>query len=241
MATVILLRHGRTAANAQGILAGRTRGVRLDETGSQQGSDAADRLAGLRLAAIVSSPMQRCRQTGALVARRQATPIAVRTDKDLAEVDYGTWAGRPLKELAKEPLWRTVQAHPAGVEFPGGESLASMSARVVRAVRRWDADIETEHGPQAVLVVVSHGDPIKAVLADALGTHLDAFQRIVVDPASLSVIRYTPLRPFVLTMNSTSGDLGHLSPPKPKSRRAARKPSSDATLGGETGRPNRAG
>jgi broad specificity phosphatase PhoE len=127
-----------------------------------------------------------------------------------------------------------VQAHPASVVFPDGESMANMSARAVEAVRRWDARVEAEHGPDAVWVAVSHGDVIKAVLADALGMHLDSFQRIVADPASLSVVRYTPLRPFVVTVNSTAGSLAHLRAPARKRRRRTTV-SSDAVVGGGAG------
>jgi broad specificity phosphatase PhoE len=111
--------------------------------------------------------------------------------------------------------------------------MADMSARGIAAVRRWDARIEAEHGPDAVWLACSHGDVIKAILADALGIHLDAFQRIVVDPASLSVVRYTPLRPFVVSTNSSAGDLGHLRPPAKKRR--SRSVSSDAAVGGGAG------
>lgn len=230
MATVILARHGRTSANASGVLAGRSKGVHLDDVGDKQAAAAGERLALLPLAAIVSSPLERCRETAAAISRAQAGKVAVRTDKQVAEVDYGSWTGRPLNELIKEPLWKTVQAHPAGVVFPDGESMAGMSARVVAAVRRWDAWVEAEHGPEAVWLLSSHGDPIKAVLADALGMHLDAFQRIVVEPGSLSVVRYSPLRPFVLAVNSREGDLSHLKSPTPK--KATRRRSSDAVVGG---------
>jgi probable phosphomutase (TIGR03848 family) len=242
MATVILARHGRTSANASGVLAGRTKGVRLDEAGRDQAVAAATRLQGLPLAAIVTSPMERCRETAAAINAGQPTRLKVRVDKAVAEVDYGSWTGRALKDLVKEPLWRTVQAHPAGVVFPDGESMAAMSARCVAAVRRLDAEIETEHGPGAVWVLVSHGDPIKAILADALGMHLDAFQRIVVDPASLSIVRYSALRPFVVAMNSTSGDLAHLKPPPTKKKRSRRsRDDSDAVVGGGAGAATAAG
>ncbi|HET7688907.1 MAG TPA: MSMEG_4193 family putative phosphomutase [Nocardioidaceae bacterium] len=236
MATVILARHGRTSANTGGILAGRSKGVHLDELGEKQAAAAAVRVAGLPLAAIVSSPLERCRETAAHISKAQATRVPVRTERDAAEVDYGDWTGQPLKELVKEPLWKTVQAHPAGVVFPGGESMARMSARVVSAVRRWDAQIESEHGPEAVWLLSSHGDPIKAILADALGMHLDAFQRIVVDPGSLSVVRYSTLRPFVLTVNSSEGDLSYLkAPPARRTTKRARPRSSDAVVGGGAG------
>ncbi len=233
MATVILARHGRTTANATGVLAGRIAGVDLDDLGREQAAAAAQRLAELPLAAIVSSPLVRCRQTATVLSAAQATKLKVETERGLLECDYGDWSGRDLKSLAKEGLWRTVQAHPSAAAFPGGESMAAMAARAVEAVRRWDALVEAEHGPDAVWVAVSHGDVIKAVLADALAMHLDAFQRIVVDPASLSVVRYTPLRPFVVASNTVAGDLSHLKPPPAKKRR--RKVSSDAPVGGGSG------
>jgi 2,3-bisphosphoglycerate-dependent phosphoglycerate mutase len=230
MPTVILARHGRTTANATGILAGRSKGIHLDETGREQATAAAARLEGLPLAAVVTSPMERCRETARLLARE----TRVTSDRRLTECDYGSWTGRPLKELGKEPLWRTVQAHPAGVVFPDGEAMAEMSRRGVAAVRDWDARVAAEHGPDAVWVAVSHGDVIKAILADALGMHLDLFQRIVVDPCSVSAIRYTAGRPFVLMSNDTSGDLTRFVPAKP-GRRRRRSAGSDATVGGGAG------
>jgi probable phosphomutase (TIGR03848 family) len=234
MATVVLARHGRTAANASGVLAGRTKGVALDDLGLAQARAAGERLAGVPVAAVVTSPLERCRHTAREIARMLPDRLRPATERGLLECDYGEWTGRDLASLAKDPMWATVQAHPSAAAFPGGESMAAMAARAVEAVRRWDALVEAEHGPDAVWVAVSHGDVIKAILADALGMHLDAFQRIVVDPASLSVVRYTPLRPFVLTSNSNAGDLGHLRPPAKRSRRR-RKPSSDAAVGGGTG------
>jgi 2,3-bisphosphoglycerate-dependent phosphoglycerate mutase len=232
MATVILARHGRTSANTAGVLAGRSKGVHLDELGEKQAAAAGERLASLPLAAVVSSPLERCRETASAICKAQPVKVVVRTDRELAEVDYGDWTGRALKELMKESLWKTVQAHPAGAAFPGGESMARMSARVVAAVRRWDAAVEAEHGPEAVWLLSCHGDPIKAILADALGMHLDAFQRIVVDPGSLSVVHYSTHRPFVLTTNSTAGDLGYLKRP---ARKQPRRRRSDAAVGGGAG------
>jgi probable phosphomutase (TIGR03848 family) len=234
MGTVILARHGRTSANASGVLAGRGKGVHLDEHGLEQARAAGARLADLPLAAVVSSPLERCRETAREIARAQSPALSVSPERGLLECDYGAWTGQEIKILAKDPLWRTVQAHPAGVVFPDGESMANMSARAIEAVRRWDARIEAEHGPDAVWVAVSHGDVIKAVLADALGLHLDSFQRIVADPASLSVVRYTPLRPFVVTVNSAAGSLAHLRAPAKKRRRRGAV-SSDAVVGGGAG------
>ena len=227
MATVILARHGRTAANAGGVLAGRTSGVHLDDTGTSQARAAAERLAGVPLAAVVTSPLERCRETAKLLAPGvRAVP-----DKRLLECDYGDWTGQELKVLAKDKLWTTVQVQPSGARFPGGESLPEMSARAIGAIRDRDAAVESEHGGHAVWVAVSHGDVIKAILADALGMHLDAFQRIMVDPGSLSVVSYTPHRAFVHTMNSSAGSLAHLA--RTPSRKRPR--SRDAAVGGGAG------
>jgi probable phosphomutase (TIGR03848 family) len=156
------------------------------------------------------------------------------THKGLSECDYGAWQGRSLKDLAKDKLWRTVQSQPSAVTFPDGESMRAMQDRAVAAVRRHDARVAAEDpaGVDAVWVAVSHGDVIKSVLADALGTHLDLFQRIHVDPASVSVIRYTDSRPVVLAMNTHAGDLSWLNPPRKRGRRA---PSGDAAVGGGAG------
>ena len=234
MATLILARHGRTAANASGTLAGRSKGVHLDDKGREQAAAAGERLAGLELAGVWSSPLERCRETAKLLVPGTTAKV----DRRLVECDYGDWTGRPLKELGKEKLWSVVQSQPSAARFPAGESLQEMSARVVGGVREHDAALTAEVGDHAVWLAVSHGDPIKAVLADALGMHLDAFQRIVVDPGSLSVIRYTPHRAFVVTLNSSSGSLAHLAskPPARKGRRrASSAASSDAAVGGGAG------
>jgi probable phosphomutase (TIGR03848 family) len=233
MPTLILARHGRTTANATGVLAGRSKGVHLDDRGVEQARVAGERLSGLPLSVVVTSPLERCRETARAIVRQQPDSPPVSTEKALLECDYGSWTGRELKTLAKEPMWKTVQGHPSAAEFPDGETMADMSARAVGAVRRWNAKVAAEHGDGAVWLAVSHGDVIKAILADALGIHLDAFQRIVVDPASLSVVRYTPMRPFVVSMNTSAGDLSHLKAPVKKGR--SRKQSSDAAVGGGAG------
>ena len=120
--------------------------------------------------------------------------LAVETDDRLGECRYGEWEGQALKTLAKDPLWKVVQAHPSAATFPGGEALRDTQARAVEAVR--DAQ-RRGSGPDATWIAVSHGDVIKAILADALGMHLDALPADQVDPASVSVVRYTELRPFV--------------------------------------------
>ncbi|SED08178.1 probable phosphomutase, MSMEG_4193 family [Nocardioides exalbidus] len=233
MATLILVRHGRSSANTAGVLAGRTPGVHLDETGVKQAVAVGDRLAGVRLAAAVTSPLERCRETAKEITSRQPGMLRASVEKQLSECDYGEWQGRPIKELAKEKLWKTVQTQPSAATFPGGESMRAMQDRAVAAVRRHDARVASEHGDDAVWLAVSHGDLIKSILADALGTHLDLFQRIHVDPASVSIIRYTESRPFVVGTNTHAGDLTWLTPPKKKSR--SRRASTDAAVGGGAG------
>lgn len=209
--TVILLRHGRSTANTARVLAGRTPGVELDEVGHIQAKGLVARLAGLTIAEIVHSPLLRCHQTVTpLAADRGLTPLV---DDRLVEVDYGQWTGRELGELLQEPLWKVVQQHASAAVFPDGEGLAQVQARAVTAVREHDSRLAAAHGGDVVWIACTHGDVIKAVLADALGTHLDGYQRIVAEPASLSVVRYTETRPFVLRVDDTGSDLSGLAPP----------------------------
>ncbi|MFK8905711.1 histidine phosphatase family protein [Streptomyces sp. YS-3] len=234
MATLILVRHGRSTANTSGVLAGRTPGVPLDERGAAQAAALPARLAGLPLAAVVSSPLERCRET--LRPLLDARPgLALHTDERVSECDYGDWSGRKLAELMEEPLMEVVQQHPSAAAFPGGESMPAMQRRAVDAVREWDARVEAEHGPDAVFLVCSHGDIIKSVVADALGMHLDLFQRISVEPCSLTVIRYTRLRPFLVRLGET-GDLASLAPREPKGD-ADPAAEGRAVVGGGAGAP----
>lgn len=228
MATVLLVRHGRTTANASGTLAGRTPGVKLDEVGRAQAQRTAERLAVVPLVAVVSSPLERCRQTARAILNLQTGEPVAPIERAITECDYGDWQGRDLRDLAKEDLWKVVQNQPSAAAFPGGESLGAMQARSVAAIRRLDAAFESEHGPGAVWVAVSHGDIIKSVLADAYGMHLDLFQRINVGPASVSIIRYGTDRPAVVSTNTDSGDLSWLKAPAPDAT---------AVVGGGAGNP----
>jgi probable phosphomutase (TIGR03848 family) len=231
VATVLLLRHGRTTSNTDGTLAGRT-AVALDEAGMAQARAVRERLQDVPLAEVVTSPLKRCRQTVSL-----ALPgVRPQVDNGLVECGYGEWEGQKLRALAKDPLWRVVQSHPSAVTFPAGESMAAMSARAVGAVRRWDDHVTRTAGPDALWLACSHGDVIKAVIADSLGLHLDLFQRLVVDPASVTVIRYTPGRPFVVRLNDSGAGLASLIPLKKPRRRRSGAAESDAVVGGGSGR-----
>ncbi|MGR0162108.1 histidine phosphatase family protein [Paenarthrobacter nitroguajacolicus] len=227
MATVILVRHGRTTANATGLLAGRAVDVNLDQIGREQAALTAGRLAAVPLVGVVSSPLERCRQTAQLILDRQPGTPYTPIEGELTECDYGQWQGRTLTDLASEALWTVVQSQPSAVVFPGGESMAAMQARSVAAIRRHDAAFEAEYGAGAVWAAVSHGDIIKSILADALGMHLDLFQRINVGPASVSIVRYGADRPSVYATNTDAGDLSWL---------ANGLRSGDAPVGGGAGR-----
>jgi probable phosphomutase (TIGR03848 family) len=224
--TVILLRHGRSTSNTAHTLAGRSEGVELDDKGRRQAAELVDRLGELPIRAVLSSPLLRCRQT--LEPLAAALGVDVQVDDRLAEVDYGEWTGRKLAELFNEPLWAVVQAHPSAAVFPGGEGLAAVQMRAVAAVRGHDARLAEQHDGDVLWLACTHGDVIKAVVADALGVHLDGFQRISADPASVSVIRYTRLRPFLLHSNHTGMSLTSALTPAPDTA------ADDAVVGGAT-------
>ncbi len=236
MTTVLLFRHGLTEMTGP-VLAGWTPGVHLDERGRSQADALAERLRPVPLAAIVSSPLERCQETAQAVAAGREQP-GVATDERVGECHYGDWTGQSLKRLAKDRMWQVVQSHPSAAVFPGpeGEALRDVQNRAVGAIRDWNQAV----GEHVAYAVCSHGDVIKAVVADALGLHLDFFQRIQIDPGSLTAIRYTETRPFVLRLNDTGGDAAGLVPAEPK-QRSRRSPwhrrgrASDAAVGGGSG------
>lgn len=235
MTVVLIVRHGLTSTTGKA-LTGWLPGIVLDDRGEAQAAALGERLAEVPLAAIVSSPLERCVQTASAIAVRQAgsdhaAAPAVTIDHRIGECRYGDWTGQPLRKLARDPLWRVVQAHPSAVRFPGpdGESMLGMQQRAVAAVRDWNARL----GAGAVYLICSHGDVIKAILADALGMHLDMSQRIQADPCSLSIVRYTTLRPFVIRMNDTGTDAAALA--ELAARRTRRKADADAAVGGGAG------
>lgn len=201
MTKVVLIRHGRSTANAQGILAGRAP-VALDEVGRAQAEALRDTLAGIPVAAAYTSPIERCRETATLAG----FPDAVILD-GVSECDYGDWTGRPLADLAQQQVWADIQATPTAVSFPGGETMADMFGRVQTAM----SELAARHGDDEIIVVFSHGDPIKAVVASAFGMADDDFQRVHVAPAGVSIIDYRRPYPMVLCVN-VGGELrSHLA------------------------------
>ena len=220
MPTVLFVRHGRSTSNTAGTLAGWTPGVFLDETGEKQARAVGERLAasGVTVVEIVSSPLDRCVQTADLVAGPLG-PVERRVEEGLGECHYGAWTGQKIADLTKQELWKVVQDRPSEARFPDStdyraESIAEMQARALEAVRLHDERIRELHGKDAVWVAVSHGDVIKSLLSHAAGAALDDFQRIHVEPASLSVVRYTERKPFVIRLNDIGGDLSGLRPPE---------------------------
>ncbi len=202
---VLFVRHGQTPTTGS-TLPGRAPGLHLADAGRAQAETAATRIADLKaVAAVYASPMERAQETAAPIAK--ARKLRVRTDRGLNECDFGTWTGSELKALNKLPEWRTVQRYPSGFRFPGGESFTEMQVRITGAVEK----LRKKH-PGETIVAVSHADPIKAAVANAMGTHLDLFQRIVVSPCSITAVLYSDGGPIVLAVNSTGDDLKRLVP-----------------------------
>lgn len=213
MPTIVLVRHGVTPATGKR-LGGHTPASLTDE-GVEQARAAGQRLAHLDVAAVYTSPIVRTRETADLVAEPHGlTPIV---EDGLAEVDYGEWTDRPLKELRKEDLWRTIQSAPSRVTFPGGGTIRGVSNAVVDAVER----IAAAHGPHEVVLAVSHADVIKAALAHYLGIGLDGFQRIVVSPASTSVIHLAPGAPPMVLRTNDHGPVEVPTAPEEQAEPAA--------------------
>lgn len=194
---VLFVRHGETPTTGA-VLPGRAPGLHLADKGKEQAEAVAARLAALpRVDAVYASPLERTRETAAPIAKRRG--LRVKIERGLLECDFGAWTGEQLKALMKKPEWGTVQRNPSGFRFPDGESFPEMQARMAAAVGR----LRAAH-PGGVVVAVSHADPIKAAVADALGTHLDLFQRIVISPCSVTTVAYGAHGPTVLGVNSTT-------------------------------------
>lgn len=209
MTTVVLIRHGLTALTAT-TLVGWMPGIGLDEKGRTQAQAVAARILPVALATIVSSPLERCRETAQAVFVQRDPPPAFELDERLADVRYGDWTGRLFKDLRRDPAWKTLHEDPGSFRFPNGEALREMGARSVAAVRDWNERL----GPDTTYAVVSHADPIRAILADALGLGFDGYGRLAIGPASLSVVHYGPSGPTVLRVNDDGSDPIDLIPTK---------------------------
>ncbi|MFM8944957.1 MAG: MSMEG_4193 family putative phosphomutase [Actinomycetota bacterium] len=216
MTTLLLVRHGQAETTGR-LLSGWTPGVHLAEEGRRQAEGLVERLRGVSIDAMYASPLERCRETAAPLERDRGLKATVR--KDVGEIGFGDWTGQPLARLAKNRLWSRVQFLPSRMRFPNGESFAEAQARAVAALEA----IVAEH-PRGTVAVFSHADLIRLVLAHYLGTHLDLFQRIHVDTASVSAVRLGDGMPMILTVNHT-GDLHALrARPRPRRKASTRRP-----------------
>lgn len=202
---ILLVRHGQTGTTGK-VMPGRAPGLHLSETGRAQAEGAAGLIAdGPPVAALYTSPLERARETAAPIAAAIGSKAVV--DKGLLECDFGDWTGAKLATLGKKPEWRTVQRAPSTFRFPNGESFAEMQLRIVSTLDR----LRARH-PGETIVCVSHADPIKAAVTYAVGSHLDAFQRIVISTCSISVIAWpSGDAPIVLAVNHTSRPLRELT------------------------------
>lgn len=205
MTLVVLIRHAHSVANGSGILAGRTEGVSLSVAGRKQAQELARRLGDIPIKSLRSSPLERCEQTISPWLKKATVTnprLSFQVDHDLSEVDYGLWTGRKLRALSKESLWKTVQEEPSKVTFPEGESMIAMQERAMRALQR-----SLDKRGKGHIVLVSHGDVLKSIIASALKMHLDEFQRIVIDPASISILDYSSSTPKLILMNDSRSRL----------------------------------
>jgi len=223
MTRILLIRHAHSVANDRGILAGRSSGVVLTERGKKQATELSQRLQGINFSAIHISPIERCHLTMAPYLDSKAVGKApkVFVNEDLSEVDYGNWTGKKLSTLYRHKLWKTVQNRPSAMYFPEGEGLANMQVRAMRALHLAAASSGNQ-------ILVSHGDVIKSIVAGVLGTHLDNFQKIVIDPASVTVLDFNGTDFRIITLNSTTSSLVDLVPAKKAS-------GTKALLGGGSG------
>ena len=197
MSLVVLIRHAHSSANAAGILSGQTEGVHLSPLGIKQSRNLSKRIGDVRVKTVRVSPMVRCSETITPWITKSGSQLMI--DEDINEMDYGLWTGKKLRTLSKDPLWKLVQDRPSKVTFPQGESMRAMQKRAMKSV--YEAAQKSGKGPA---LLVSHGDVIKSIIASTLGLHLDEFQRIVIDPASISIIDITPNRSRLLLMNDST-------------------------------------
>jgi probable phosphomutase (TIGR03848 family) len=201
--TVLLIRHGENEWTEQHKLAGRTPGVHLNPYGRLQAEALGQRLATTELSAILASPLERTMETAQAIAQHHQ--LKVETRPGIVEVDYGKWTGQAIKKLAKRKKWPVIQLYPTGADFPGGETMFDMQARMVRELNALVAEYSGK-----TIAVVGHADLIKAAVAHYLGVHFDLFQRIMISTASITTINFSPMGPRVVAVNDTNHN-----PPRP--------------------------
>ena len=203
---VVLIRHAHSEGNAKGILTGRITGVHLSDTGRSQAEELITRLGKFKVSTLRISPLERCAETVEpwwnAVGQNHNPQVSIVKDQSLIEVDYGRWSGKKIAVLSKDRLWKTVQDTPSAMYFPGGEGLAAVQERAMRVVH--SSFLVKRKGSCAL---VTHGDVIKSIVASALGMHLDNFQRIVIDPASVTIIDFNSDKPRIILLNDSRSNL----------------------------------
>ena len=203
---LVLIRHAHSEANAKGVLSGRISGVHLSAIGISQSQALISRLGAISVSELRISPLERCAETinpwWESIGKKKNPSVEIVKDENLIEVDYGTWSGKKLAILSSHKLWKTVQNNPSAMYFPSGEGLAQMQERAMRAVHSCNGSKK-----RGAAVLVSHGDVIKSIVASCLGMHLDDFQRIVIDPASVTIIDFSSSKPRLILMNDTRANL----------------------------------
>ena len=199
MTRLLLIRHATNDLQKDGVLAGWTPGVHLNQAGRAQAETLAQRLSTVEIKAVYASPLERTRETAEIVAAPHELPVVTRDG--LGEVRFGRWTGEPLEKLRRRRLWRAVQFAPSIARFPGGESFYEMQTRIVTEIE----NLRGKH-PKQTIAAVSHADVIKAAVAHYAGVHLDMFQRLIISPASLTVLVLDGPMPCVVCVNDT----GHL-------------------------------
>lgn len=201
-----MIRHAHSQANAQGVLSGRISGVHLSSVGESQAQELITRLGKFKVSSLRISPLERCAETinpwWDAIGKNHNRGVSILKDENLNEVDYGRWSGKKLTILSRHKLWQTVQNNPSAMYFPSGEGLAQMQTRAMRAIH--DAIVVKRKG---ALVLVTHGDVIKSIVASCLGMHLNDFQRIVIDPASVTVIDFSSDKPRLILLNDSRANL----------------------------------
>ena len=198
MPQIYLVRHGRTTANKDGVLAGRTKGVNLDNEGLKQVLNTSFVLSEIKFKKVFSSPMERCISTAEIILKNNKHKSKLQISNDLNECDYGTWQNRKLKDLRKEKLWKAVQNSPSKVTFPEGESFPNILNRIKKFILKEAMKLKKDDN----LLIVSHGDPIRLFVAYCLGIDLDKFQKVVIDPSSISIVYNWKKELLVKSMNN---------------------------------------
>ena len=222
MARIVLLRHAHSVANEKNLLAGRTAGISLSKTGKEQAKDLISRLGTIQFDEVAISPLQRCRETIDPWLTSTGAKSRIVVDESVSEVDYGSWSGKTLSSLRRKAQWKIVQDFPSQMTFPEGESLLEMQGRALSGFYRLNA--VKGKGPR---LLVSHGDVIKSIVAHCLGMHLDQFQRLVIEPASLTIIDTDSGTSRLVLFNDAKGFL------------SSEKSTNQSALGGSTGNSNK--